>query len=252
MAMVRDKVALISGGARGIGEAVATRFAAEGARIVIGDIRDELCANVAGRINTTAGRKVAHAVHLDVTRAADWASAVSACEAEFGGLDILVNNAGVLGTMTGLEDTSEEVWDFVLDVNLKGPWLGIKAVVGAMRRRGQGSIVNVSSTAALVGTTGTPAYHASKAGLAILTKCAGLSYATEKIRVNSVHPGTTTTPLVEAAPREIRELLSMTLNPSKREGRPEEIANVILFLASDQASFMTGAAVVVDGGFTAM
>src|SRR5262245_1703263 len=146
MDRLKGKVALISGGARGQGAAEAGLFAAEGAKVVIGDVLDDQAATTAQEINTRASGRVIAAVHLDVTRAADWRAAVEACEREFGGLDVLVNNAGIFNT-TGLEDTTEELWDAVVNINQKGVWLGMKFVVPAMRKRGGGSIVNISSVA---------------------------------------------------------------------------------------------------------
>ena len=188
MDRLKGKVALISGGARGQGAAEARLFAAEGAKVVIGDVRDELAKTTADGINAQAGGNVVRAVRLDVTRAADWRNAVETCEREFGGLDILVNNAGI-ANMNGLEQTSEEEWDAVVNVNQKGVWLGMKSAIPAMRRRGGGSIINISSIFGLIGSSGSTAYHGTKGAVRLLTKAAAVQYAPEKIRVNSIHPG---------------------------------------------------------------
>jgi cyclopentanol dehydrogenase len=250
MDRLKGKIALISGGARGQGASEARLFAGEGAKVVIGDVLDEQTHQTAGAINQKAGAKVVHAIHLDVTRAADWRAAVDACEREFGGLDILVNNAGI-ANMKGIEETSEEEWDAVVNINQKGVWLGMKAAIPAMKRRGGGSIINISSIFGLIGSAGSAAYHGTKGAVRLLTKAAAVQYASDKIRVNSIHPGVILTPMVEAVPREnIQPVIDMT--PMKRGAHPDEVGWAVLFLASDEASFMTGSEVVVDGGYTAV
>ena len=249
MDRLKGKVALISGGARGQGAAEARLFVGEGAKVVIGDVLDDQCRKTAEEINARTGAKSAVAVHLDVTRAADWRGAVDFCQREFGGLDILVNNAGIFN-MSGLEDTSEELWDSIVNINQKGVWLGMKNVVPAMRQRGAGAIVNISSVAGLTGSTGSTAYHGTKGAVRLLTKAAAVQYAREKIRVNSVHPGLIATQMVDIIPAGQRAQFN-TIVPMGREGKPEEVANVVLFLASDDASYVTGAEFVVDGGLNA-
>jgi cyclopentanol dehydrogenase len=250
MDRLKGKIALISGGARGQGAAEGRLFAAEGAKVVLGDVLDAEAARTAEQINAKAGARVALGLHLDVTRAADWRAAVDSCTREFGGLDILVNNAGI-ADVRGVEDTSEEQWDSVININQKGVWLGMKFAVPAMRRRGGGSIINISSIYGLIGSPGSAAYHASKGAVRLLTKSAAAQYATDKIRVNSVHPGVILTPMTDTAPREqLQPLLDQT--PMKRAAQPEEVGWCVVFLASDEASFVTGTELVVDGGFTAV
>ena len=249
MDRLKGKVALISGGARGQGAAEARLFAAEGARVVIGDVLDKETSALAEELNH-AGKKTALAIHLDVTRASDWRAAVETCEHEFGGLDILVNNAGILN-IKGIAETSEEEWDAVVTVNQKGVWLGMKAAVAAMRKRGGGSIVNISSIYGMIGSAGSAAYHGSKGAVRMLTKAAAVQYAPEKIRVNSVHPGVIKTPMVDIFAEQ--DLVAIAaLAPMKRAGTAEEVAWVVVFLASNEASFVTGAEYVVDGGYTAV
>lgn len=249
MERLKGKVALISGGARGQGAAEAGLFAAEGAKVVIGDVLDDLCTKTARDINAKAGAAAVIAMHLDVTRAADWRAAVQTCEREFGGLDILVNNAGIYRT-GGVEDTSEEEWDAVVNINQKGVWLGMKYAVPAMRQRGAGSIINISSIYGLIGSGGSAAYHGTKGAVRLLTKTAAIQYAPEKIRVNSIHPGVILTPMLEMVPPgQLQPLIDAT--PLKRLAQPEEVGWCVLFLASDESSFVTGSELVVDGGYTA-
>jgi len=249
MDRLKNKVALISGGARGQGAAEARLFAAEGAKVVIGDVLDEQCRKTADEINQNALTKTAVPLHLDVTRAADWRAAVETCQREFGGLDVLVNNAGILN-VKGIEDTNEEEWDSIVNINQKGVWLGMKAAVPAMRRRGGGSIINISSVYGIIGSPACAAYHGTKGAVRLLTKAAAVQYAPDKIRANSVHPGPILTPMLDVmAAEDVQAAINMT--PMKRGAQPEEVGWCVVFLASEEASFVTGAELVVDGGWTA-
>jgi NAD(P)-dependent dehydrogenase (short-subunit alcohol dehydrogenase family) len=244
------KVALVSGGARGIGAATARLFAQEGARVVLGDLLDP-----EGRIvevEIVAGGGEAAFVHLDVTSERDWEHAVATAATRFGRLDILVNNAGI-GGAGRLEDTTLEDWNRVMDVNAKGVFLGTKAAIPAMRRAGAGSIVNISSQLGLVGMDdSSPQYQASKGAVRLLTKLTALQYAKERIRANSVHPGPIVTPMTagrRADPAARERMVSRI--PLGRYGEAEEVAYGVLYLASDEARFVTGSELVIDGGWTA-
>lgn len=243
------KVAVVTGGARGIGAATAAALTEVGASVVIGDLEA-----AAGR--STASSLGAQFVETDVSRAADAERLIQAAVARFGGLDILVNNAGIVLAKSALE-TSEEEWDGVLGVNLKGPWLCARAAVPHMARRGGGAIVNVASNAGLVGFPNAAAYCASKGGLAHLTKAMALDFAPFKVRVNAVCPGHTRTPMAErfvaaqSDPEAFLEDFIKRQHPLGRVAEPEEIACSIRFLVSDEASFITGAVLPIDGGFTA-
>ncbi len=244
---LEGKVAIISGGARGMGAAEARIFAREGARVVIADLLEEEGLEVVAEIGEAGGEALF--VRLDVTDESSWQSVVEAAVERFGKVDILVNNAAILRTQ-GLLETTEEIWDEVMDVNTKGTFLGTKTVIPEMRKAGGGSIINISSGAGITGSRRNTAYHASKGAVRIFTKSAAIQYAGENIRVNSVHPGPVDTDMLAS---------SLTVEggrrpedvPLGRYGRPEEVAYGVLYLASDESSFVTGSEVVIDGGRTA-
>ena len=239
------KVALISGGARGQGEVEAKLFAREGAKVVLGDLLDREGEAVARSIGSAAVY-----VHLDVTQPEAWHRAVDAAVSSFGKLTTLINNAGIL-RMEGIEDTSLETWNLVIAINQTGTFLGMKHAIPALRKAGGGSIVNISSIAGLIGVGAASAYQATKGAVRILTKTAAVQYAKEKIRVNSIHPGVITTKMVtEGIDLESRKMFELA-TPLGREGSAEEVAYGALFLASDESSYMTGAELVIDGGYTA-
>ncbi len=244
------KVALISGGARGMGAVEARLFAREGARVVLGDILEADGKAVQEEIQAAGG--AATFVTLDVTREADWEGAVATAEHLYGRLDVLVNNAGI-GGGNRIEDTTLEQWERIMAVNATGVFLGTRAVIPALRRAGGGSIVNISSQLGLVGTdNSSPQYQASKGAVRLLTKATAIQYAKEGIRANSVHPGPIVTAMTEkrrADPEQLR--LTLSRIPLGRYGQPEEVALGVLYLASDEASFVTGSELVIDGGWTA-
>ena len=244
------KVALISGGSRGMGAVEARLFAREGCKVVLGDVLDTEGRDVEADIRKAGGEAIY--VRLDVTREADWAAAVDTAVSRFGKLDVLVNNAGV-GGPGRVEDVTLEEWNRVMDINSTGVFLGTRAAIGAMRRAGGGAIVNISSQLGLVGVdNSSPQYQASKGAVRLLTKAPAIQYAKERIRANSVHPGPIATPMTEARRKdpETREL-TVSRIPLGRYGEPEEVALGVLYLASDESSFVTGAELVIDGGWTA-
>ena len=246
---VAGKVALISGGAGGIGSATAKLLAKEGAAVVIGDLLEDEGRAAEAMIAESGGKALF--VHLDVTSEESWRNAVQAAVSSFGKLDILVNNAGV-SHRAGVEETTSEAWDKVMDVNVKGVFLGTQAAIPEMRKAGGGSIINISSIYGLVGSGGSAAYHASKGAVRIFNKSTAIQYASENIRANSVHPGFIDTPMTRAHhdnPNIHEERVAKT--PIGRMGQPEDIAAGILYLASDESSFVTGAELVIDGGMTA-
>ena len=244
------KVALISGGARGMGAAEARLFAREGAAVVFGDLLDDLGQQVEAEINETGGKAVY--THLDVTSEQDWDSAVQTAVSRFGKLDVLVNNAGI-AVFTSGDDATVEDWDRVMDVNAKGVFLGTRAAIPEMRNAGGGSIVNISSISGMVGQDNIHmGYNASKGAVRLLTKSTAVQYAKDGIRANSVHPGPIATPMTEAGradPERYKQ--SMARTPLGRYGEPDDVAYGVLFLASDESSYMTGSELVIDGGVTA-
>jgi len=243
---LQGKVALISGSARGIGEADARLFVAEGAKVVMGDVLDE-----EGNKAAAALGEAASYVHLDVTNSESWGAAVDHAQDRFGQLDVLVNNAGIL-RFNSIEDTSLDEFEAVIRVNQVGAFLGMKAALPALRAAGGGSIVNISSTAGLEALYGLVSYCSSKFAVRGMTKVAALEFGDDNIRVNSVHPGGTNTALVTGAGSDApSEEGFEPPQPIKRIADPSEIAEMVLWLASDASSFCTGAEFVVDGGLTA-
>jgi NAD(P)-dependent dehydrogenase (short-subunit alcohol dehydrogenase family) len=235
-----NKVAIVTGAAGGIGLATAQRFAREGATVYAGDIAFKTADESADGV---------HNRPLDVSDLDDWTRLVDEVTREARGIDVLVNNAGLVGSYESVTDVDVDRWHAIVRVNQTGVFYGMRSVIPAMRARGGGSIVNVSSIWGLVGAPGVAAYQASKGAVTLMTKNAAMTYAPEGIRVNSVHPGLITTPMTDAQDPAISEgLVAMT--PLGRAGRADEVANAILFLASDEASYMTGSQLVVDGGFT--
>jgi len=248
---LENKVAFISGGARGMGACEARLFASEGARVAIGDVLEEEGLRLSVEIGEAGGECIF--LPLDVTSQTQWESAIAATVLKFGRLDILVNNAGVGARNMLVENTSVEDWDQVMDVNAKGVFLGTKAAIPEMRKAGGGSIINISSQLGLVGVdNSSPQYQASKGAVRLFTKSTAIQYAAEGIRANSVHPGPIVTPMTEAGRADAqRHQVTIARIPLGRYGEPEEVANGVLFLASDESSFMTGSELVIDGGWTA-
>ena len=254
MARLENKVALVSGGASGLGQAQSLVMAREGASLVVTDINLEGAQAVADKIKANGGNAIA--LHQDVTEEERWKEVITTAVEQYGKLDILVNNAGI-GAGGNAEDCTLEDWRLVLSVNLDAVFLGTKHAIRAMKQTGGGSIINISSIMGLIGAAGSGAYNASKGGVKLLTKssalyCANAGYG---IRVNSVHPGYVDTPLVQrffdGPEGEGARQKLIDLHPIGRLGVPEDIANGVLYLASDESSFVTGSELVIDGGYTA-
>ena len=249
MPRLQDKVALISGAARGQGACEAELFAQEGAKVVLTDVLDDEGEAVAAEIRQQGGDAVY--LHLDVTQEQQWQDVIQATVDRYGKLDILVNNAGIF-PMFRVEETTVELWEQVMAINVTGVFLGTKHAIPAMRAAGGGSIINISSVAGLVGGSRASAYSASKGAVRILTKNTAVQHAPDGIRANSVHPGIIVTQMTE-------ELLSdeharaqrLASTPIGRFGTATDVAYGVLFLASDESSYITGSELVIDGGSTA-
>jgi NAD(P)-dependent dehydrogenase (short-subunit alcohol dehydrogenase family) len=248
MGRLDGKVALISGGARGQGAAEARLLSREGAKVVFGDILDAEGRQVEAGIRAAGGE--ATYVHLDVTNEASWRAAVDTAVSRYSALHVLVNNAGIY-IRKRIEETTEDDLDQILAVNVKGVFLGVKHALPAMRRAGGGSIINISSTAGLVGNpTGSPMYTTSKGAVRLFTKATAMQHARENIRCNSIHPGPIDTAMLdETAGGRSAAMLGRV--PLGRVGTVEDIAYGVLYLASDESSFVTGSELVIDGGLTA-
>lgn len=245
---LKDKVALITGGSMGMGRQHALHMAREGAAIIVTDVADEAGTEVVKKIEQAGGRAIY--CHLDVVDEDQWRAAIDAGVKAFGCINILINNAGVL-LFKAVHETETAEWQRVLDINLKGVFLGCKLILPAMREAGGGAIINVSSIYGLIGAPGAAAYQASKGAVRLLSKSTAVDYAPFNIRVNSVHPGVIDTPMTKeilADPELQQQILQGTL--LGRPAQPEEIARAVVFLASDEASYMTGSELVVDGGYT--
>ena len=246
---LEGKVALITGAARGQGAAEARLFAQEGAKVIVADVSDPEGIAVAAEIAEAGGDAIY--VHLDVTDESEWEAAVQSAITSFGKLDILINNAGIWRRGHVME-TSSEQWDDIMDVNAKGVFLGTKAAIPEMRKAGGGSIVNISSTAGLVGSKTSSAYSASKGAVRIFSKSTAIQYASEGIRANSIHPGPIDTDMGDQVwPDPTSREASISRTALSRIGTAQDIAYGALYLASDESSFVTGSELVIDGGVTA-
>ena len=250
MGRLDGKVVLITGGARGQGALEAELFVAEGASVVFGDVLDDEGRSVEQRITEAGGDAVY--VHLDVTSDGDWEDAVHTAEARYGKLDVLVNNAGIANA-EAIEDTSEELWDRIMQVNTKGVFLGTRKALPALRRAGGGSIINISSIAGILGRALTgSAYSASKGAVRTFTKTTAIQHSAEGIRCNSIHPGPVDTPMLSGIsdnPEILRQRTDEV--PLGRLGHSRDIAYGALYLASDEAAWITGIELIIDGGITA-
>ena len=248
MPRLDGKVAIVTGAARGMGEVEARLFAEEGATVVVCDVSDDAGQRVAGDIVAHGGS--AEYLHLNVTDEDNWAEVIRGTVARHGKLDILVNNAGISG-YDEENNLGTSTWDRLLEINAKGVFLGIKHAIGAMEQADGGSIVNISSISGIVGQDFIHmGYNASKGAVRLMTKSAAVRWAEAGIRVNSVHPGLMPPMAGGSASSDTRDTMTANI-PMKRTGRREEVAYAVLFLASDEASYITGAELVVDGGFTA-
>lgn len=255
MLRLKDKVALITGAAKGMGETDAVLFAEEGASLILTDVDKENLDKVAEKLKATGTQVLALAV--DVASEEDWKKVANEADKMFGRVDILVNNAGIL-RMEGVEAATKEQWDKIIAVNQTGTWLGIKYIVPLIRKAGGGSIVNLSSVYGLIGTGTSVAYQASKGAIRVISKTAAMEFAKDNIRVNTIFPGMIETSMIETGietGQSGEEANTMTeqflkLIPMGRMGDPKEIANAVLYFASEESSYTTGAELVIDGGWT--
>jgi cyclopentanol dehydrogenase len=248
MDRLSGKVALVTGAAMGQGAAIARLFAFEGAKVILADIVDA-GKDIVQEIEYQGG--TAEYINLNVSEKSDWFSAKTLIEQKYQKLDILVNNAGI-SSRKGIEDVTEEEWHQIMDVDAKSVLLGMQFACELMKKNGGGAIVNNSSIWGLVGSGTSAAYHAAKGAVAILTKTAAVEFAKYGIRVNSIHPGIIRTPMTKDLLSDSEQTHPLVRNtPLRRPGEPEEVAQCVLFLASDQSSFVTGASLPVDGGYTA-
>ena len=246
MGRLDNKVALVTGGARGMGATQAKVLSMEGAKVVFGDILDEEGRKVEEEVRGIGG-DVTY-LHLDVTSEKDWRSAIDLAETKYGRLNVLVNNAGII-IRKNIDETTEEVWDQVMDVNAKGVFWGVKLAIPAMRRAGGGSIINISSISGLIGR-GTPAYNASKGAVRVMSKVIAIDHAKENIRCNSLHPGNVETPMSLSGSGTHADRVAQV--PLGRTGTTEDVAYGVVYLASDESAYVTGIELVIDGGMTAI
>ncbi len=247
---LENKIAIVTGAAFGMGESTARIFAREGARVVVADIAEEDAKKVVAQISADGGDAIF--VRLDVSKEADWATAIRTTVERYGRLDILVNNAGVSGALPDLNSLAD--YDRVMAINARGTFMGMQSAMPEMRKAGGGSIVNLSSISGIIGQTNVHmGYNGAKAAIHIMTKAAAVQFAKDNIRVNSVHPGMMP-PMRSGQAGADPSLRAKALDavPLKRAGRPEEAAYAVLFLASDEASYITGTEIIVDGGYLAL
>jgi NAD(P)-dependent dehydrogenase (short-subunit alcohol dehydrogenase family) len=254
MNRLKGKVAVVTGGSLGIGQAIVRRMADEGARVAILDVLDTEGDSLEAELQ--AGDRNAKYWHCDVAREAQVASVLEAVAAQFGRIDILVNNAGVAGASKPTHEVTEAEWDFVQGVNVKGVFFGTKHAIAHLRKAGGGSFINLSSIYGLVGAPDVPPYHASKGAVRLMSKTDALLYAPDRIRVNSIHPGFIWTPMVEKHLSGLGDIGAGrkavdALHPLGHMGEPDDIAWAAVYLASDESKFVTGTELVVDGGYTA-
>jgi NAD(P)-dependent dehydrogenase (short-subunit alcohol dehydrogenase family) len=251
---LKDRVAAVTGAALGLGRATALRMSEEGASVALLDMLDTEGTALADEINGRGGR--ARFWRLDVSREAEVARVIGEVAGHFGRLDVLVNNAGVAGANKPTDEVTEAEWDFVQAINVKGVFFCTKHAIPHLRSAGGGSIINLSSIYGLVGAADSPPYHASKGAVRLMTKTDAMLYAPDRIRVNSIHPGFIWTPMVRRHLEGIGDLeagrkAADALHPLGHIGEPDDIAWGVVYLASDEAKFMTGAELVIDGGYTA-
>ncbi len=246
MGRLDGKVALVSGGASGIGAAHVRLFAREGARVVSGDIQKDLGARVAAEANEAGGEVIF--VRLDVTSGESWAAAVAAAVSRFGTLTTLVNNAGIYHP-GGVTDETEEGWQRMIAINQTGVWYGMRAAMPELAKSGNGAVVNISSLYGMVGSPGSLSYHATKAAVRLMSKSAALEFVTQGVRVNTILPGQIRTPILGDLTPEMDAAIKAAI-PMGRMGDPEDIAYGSVYLCSDEAKYVTGAELVIDAGWS--